>query len=343
MFQDNINIIGSQCGTHSIFEVEKKFNKYFQKEMNSIGMCNATMAIMSVLIALDLKPGDKIVTTPYTWGGTISGALFMGLNIVFADIDPLTLTLSPEAVESKIQLHKDIKLILDVDIHGNPSRSYEINKLANKYNCFHLIDSASGFGAFYKGKPTGFYSDAVIHSFSESKNINVGEGAILAIRDENLFEKVVYQTQHPYRAKRDAPSYLLNQFALNFRMHPYSAHLLQSQFEQAIIDIEKKRKKILNFFENFKSFSGEDILYISLKEYLPSFNRICIKVNENIIKNLVSYQEAQEFEIIPSTIEKLLFQDLEIINQGFEKQVINSVMCNTALEIIHTSVEIKLK
>jgi perosamine synthetase len=337
-------LIGSQAGTHAVYAMEQRFNSYFENKMMSLGMCNATMALMSVFVTLELKPGDKILTTSYTWGGTIAGALFMGLNIVFADINPNTLTLSPVSVKNQLDKHRDIKVILDVDIFGNPSLSDEINQIAKQYKCFHLIDSASGFGSMFKGKPSGFYADAVVYSFSESKSINIGEGAVLLVQDFDFYEKLIFYTQHPNRAKRDAPIFFPNQFALNFRIHPLAAYILNTNFDEELNQINQRRVTVLSFMSHFESYSGY-ILFNNYLTHLPSFTRVCFQLDisqrEKIAQFVKEYYKAVEIE--KPSISILLYNDPVLERLGYSKQLLFDESIIFASIQLNKSIEINFK
>lgn len=337
-------LIGSQAGTHAVYAMEQRFNSYFENKMMSIGMCNATMALMSIFISLELKSGDKILTTPYTWGGTIAGALFMGLNVVFADIHPDTLTLSPVSVKTQLEKHKNIKVILDVDIFGNPSLSDEINQIAKDYKCFHIIDSASGFGSYYKGKPTGYFADAVVHSFSESKNINTGEGAVLIVKNADFFEKLIFYTQHPNRTKRDAPIFPNNQFAMNFRINPLAAYILYINFDESLNQINQKRETIMSFISHLESKFGWQ-LCSHLCDYKPSFTRICIQLNKSKIEELIEFVKEYyiEFIVEKSSITSLLYNDPVLANLSYSKQLIFDESIVYAPKLINDSIEINIK
>ncbi|MFW9872471.1 MAG: DegT/DnrJ/EryC1/StrS family aminotransferase [Candidatus Thorarchaeota archaeon] len=336
---------GSQSGTHAVYKMEQKFQSYFENSHECIGMCNATLAITSVFIALGLKSGDKIISTPYTWGGTIAGALFMGLKVVFADIDKKTFTLSTRSVEQQLKKHKNVRLILDVDIFGNPSFSDEVNSLARQYNCFHLIDSAAGFGAYYKQKPSGFYADAVVLSFSESKNLNAGEGAVLCLKDKNLFEKVVYYTQHPYRAKRDATGFMQNQFALNFRIHPISAYVLLSRFDSALCSINEKCQKVLELFGLINSNTVINLMPFNPSYYKPAFNRICFCLNDSEKKELSNYllKEHIPIELKQPSISLSLASDPILKSLGYHRLISNVKILPNVSYVLQNSIELTFK
>lgn len=340
---------GSTNGTNFIFKLEEKFSGYLsgngipEKEFHSIAFSNATNAILATLIALDLKPGDKILTTPYTWGGTISGAMHLGLTILFADIHPLTLTLSPDSVESIVKDYPDIKAVIDVDIDGNPSFSREISHILKDKSIPHIIDSASGFGALYDNRPTGFYSDVVIHSFGEAKQISIGEGAILASSSRDLFEKILLCSQHPNRIARDINLDAKHPFALNFRMHPYAAYLLYSGFEDSLKYIQKRRNKIYRILTDISKKSGLNTVCSIGDGYQASFNRILLNDNVPGSKSrLNGLLNARGGIVVASSICSLLFMDPHY-SAYYSKQTLIPNACNNAIDALRNVVEIKIR
>jgi len=345
MLLNEKSLVGSQAGTDSIYEMEQRFEAYYHSQFNSIGMCNATMALMSVLMALDLKAGDKILTTPFTWGGTIAGALFMKLKIYFADIDKHTLTMSPESVREVLKEQNDIKLILDVDVFGNPSKADEIAVLAKQFNCFHLIDSASGFGSFYKGKPSGYFADAVVYSFSESKVLNAGEGSVLMIKNPELYEKIIFLTQHPYRAKRDIPESPANQFALNFRMHPVAAMIINSEFEMTIHRIAKKRDIINDLLRKVESELNLKMKLHHAPDFQHAFSRLCLvmsKKNRRLISEFLK-ERYPEFRVGCLSILNLLPDDQALLNAGYDELIIsNRIKLKNAYSLFRNAFEINI-
>jgi perosamine synthetase len=320
--------------------MEQRFVTHYDNQFKSIGMCNATMALMSVLMALDLKAGDKILTTPFTWGGTIAGALFMKLNICFADIDKQTLTLSPDSVRDVLEEQRDIKLILDVDVFGNPSKADEIAAIAKQYKCFHLIDSASGFGSFYKGKPSGYYADSVVISFSESKLLNAGEGAVLLIRDSDLYGKVVFNTQHQYRAKRDIPDKHVNQFALNFRIHPVAAGVILSEFDRRIRLIDERGNKIANVLHKIEE--ELDLKILPAKDFKQVFSRTCIHVQKKDKSRLIQLiaQKYPELTVDNLSIPCLIPDDIIFSSMHDGNQTVKRSKLRNAYGVIRNAFEI---
>jgi perosamine synthetase len=339
------SLVGSQSGTNAIYEMEQRFNSHFDSKMQAIGLCNATMALMSVMLGLGLKPGDKILTTPFTWGGSIAGALFLQLKVVFADVDLQTLTLSPGSVSKILQEHNDIKLILDVDIFGNPSIADEIGMLAKRYNCFHLIDSASGFGSFYKGKPSGYFADAVVYSFSESKVLNAGEGSVLMIKNPELYEKIIFLTQHPYRAKRDMPDSPANQFALNFRIHPVAAMIINSEFEMTIHRIAKKRDIINDLLRKVESELNLKMKLHHAPDFQHAFSRLCLvmsKKNRRLISEFLK-ERYPEFRVGCLSILNLLPDDQALLNAGYDELIIsNRIKLKNAYSLFRNAFEINI-
>jgi len=339
---------GSQSGTNYVYKLEKLFNEYMSgndfnsgREFRSITFCNATNAIYATLLGLNLRPGDSILTTPFTWGGTIAGALQLGLKIVFTDIHPVTLTLHPESVADAMKTYPEIKAVIDVDIYGNPSLSYDISKILSGYNACHIIDSASAFGARLKSKPTGYFGDVVIHSFGESKQVSVGEGAILATHDQLLFENILIRSQHPNRVNRDVSVYAQNPFALNLRIHPYAAYLLYEGFSKSLKRIRSKQDSTFKLLKEITDVSGLPISGDMGDDYLPSFNNIVINLSR--FKDLTSIKEIlnkkKRIHLVQPPIRQLVTK-IPALMRYYRNCDMKTLSDNVALDAIKSVIEI---
>src|ERR1035441_3446562 len=128
---------------------------------------NATTALLAIALALELA-GDEFVTTPYTWGGTIAPWLILGNQPVFADIEGQTLGLDAESARGAIT--PGTAAILAVDVHGVPSDTASLRRLADHYGIPYIADAAQSLGAFRGGAPASSLADAVVVSFGPGKS-----------------------------------------------------------------------------------------------------------------------------------------------------------------------------
>ncbi len=154
-----------------------------------IGVANGTDALVIALQALDVGPGDEVITTPYTFYATAEAIARIGATPVFVDIDPKTATIDPELIEAAIT--ERTKAIIPVDIFGHPADMTPILTLAAENSLVVIADAAQSFGAADDTWPVGTMGDAVTFSFFPTKNFpGIGDGGMIVARDETLADRI---------------------------------------------------------------------------------------------------------------------------------------------------------
>ncbi|MCA9440473.1 MAG: aminotransferase class I/II-fold pyridoxal phosphate-dependent enzyme, partial [Candidatus Omnitrophica bacterium] len=160
-------------GSPYIEEFEKAFAQFIGVEY--CGSCvNGTEAITVALRAAGIQQGDEILTSPYTFIGTITPIMGMGCVPRFVDIHEDTFLMDPDKIEGEINEHT--KAIIPVHIAGCPVNMDRILEIAKKHNLVVLEDCAQAHGAEWKGKRVGSIGDLGTFSFQTSKNMSSGEG-----------------------------------------------------------------------------------------------------------------------------------------------------------------------
>jgi dTDP-4-amino-4,6-dideoxygalactose transaminase len=154
-----------------------------------VGVANGTDALVIALHALDIGPGDEVITTPYTFYATAEAIARVGATPVFADIDPVTYCLDPAAAEARIG--PATKAILPVHIFGHPADMPALRALAEAHGLAVVEDAAQAFGAAVPDGEVGTFGDAATFSFFPTKNFpGMGDGGMVVCRDEDLAERV---------------------------------------------------------------------------------------------------------------------------------------------------------
>lgn len=170
----------------------KKFEEEFAAYCDSkfcIGISSGTAALHLALEALEVGPGDEVITVSNTYVATAFAISYTGATPVFVDCDPQTFNMTAELVEEKINKHT--KAILPVHLYGQPVDMDPIMQLAEKYHLWVLEDAAHAHGATYKGRKTGSLGHIAAFSFYPSKNIGAyGDGGAITTSDPVLDEKV---------------------------------------------------------------------------------------------------------------------------------------------------------
>jgi len=166
----------------------------------AIGVASGTDALLLALLACDIKPGDEVITSPFTFIATVEAIIQCGAKPVFVDIDPRTFNINPAEVKGKVT--KRTKAILPVYLYGQPADMGPILELAKAYNVEVIEDCAQAFGAEYNGKRVGSLGDAGCLSFFPSKILGAyGDGGMVVTDSAKIAEKVRMLRNHGARQK----------------------------------------------------------------------------------------------------------------------------------------------
>jgi dTDP-4-amino-4,6-dideoxygalactose transaminase len=158
----------------------------------AVGVASGTDALLLALMAIGVGPGDKVITTPYTFFSTASSITRLGAKAVFVDIDPRTYNIDPVKLEARLKRGtKNVKALMPVHLYGQTADMGAIKKIARKYGVKVVEDAAQAIGATYKGKPAGSIGDLGCLSFYPSKNLGgFGDGGMVTAMNKRLADKV---------------------------------------------------------------------------------------------------------------------------------------------------------
>lgn len=154
-----------------------------------VGVANGTDALVIALNALDVGPGDEVITTPYTFYATAEAIARLGAIPVFCDIDPDDYCIDPDQIEAKITSRT--RAILPVHIFGHAADMAPIRVIADRHGLPVIEDAAQGFGGSCDGTPIGALADLATISFFPTKNLpGIGDGGMVVCRDEALAARI---------------------------------------------------------------------------------------------------------------------------------------------------------
>lgn len=169
---------------------------------HAVAVNSATSALHVACLALDLGPGDWLWTTPNTFVASANCALYCGAQVDFADIDPRTYNLCPQALEAKLiaaqSAGKLPKIVVPVHLTGQSCDMQAIHALGQKYG-FRIIEDAShAIGGQYKGEPigNGRFSDITVFSFHPVKIITTAEGGMALTNSDELATRLSLLRSH---------------------------------------------------------------------------------------------------------------------------------------------------
>ena len=161
----------------------------FTNTKYAITCSSGTDALLLALMAIDIQPGDEVITTPVTWISTGEMIALLKAKPVFVDIEPDTYNIDANLIEKAIT--KKTKAIMPVSLYGQPADIDAIQGIANQYNLKVIIDGAQSFGSTYKGKMDSNLGDISTTSFFPSKPLGCyGDGGAVFTNNEEYAKKI---------------------------------------------------------------------------------------------------------------------------------------------------------
>jgi perosamine synthetase len=180
--------LAPSCGK-KVKQFEDKFAQYVGTKY-ALAVTSATTGLTLAGIAMGLKPGDEVITTPLSWISTSTAFSALGANIVFADIDPRTFNLDPKSIEKKIT--PKTKAIVPVHLYGQCADMDSIMEIAEKHNLIVIEDCAHNPGGEYSGRKAGSLGHMGVFSFHQQKNMStLGEGGMVTMNSKEYFESIL--------------------------------------------------------------------------------------------------------------------------------------------------------
>ncbi len=200
--------------------LEEELAAYCQTQF-ALGVSSGTDALLLALMAIDLKPGDEVITTPYTFFATAGCIARLGAKAIFVDIDMQTYNIDPRKIEEKITAKT--KAIMPVHLFGQCADMTPIMEIAQRHNLYVIEDAAQAIGAEYKGKRAGSIGDIGCFSFFPSKNLGAfGDGGAVTTNNPDLAKMMKILRVHGAQ-----PKYYHQYIGGNFRLDALQAAIVR--------------------------------------------------------------------------------------------------------------------
>lgn len=216
---------------------QKEFAAYHNRKYG-VMTPNCTTAIHLLLTALGISDDDEVIVPECTWIATAAPITYLRAKPVFCDIEPVNWCLDPQALERCITPRT--KAIIAVDLFGNMAMMDEIVAIADKHGIPLIEDSAEALGSIYKGTRAGKFGIGSVFSFHRTKTLVTGEGGMLLLDDEKLYERCMVLRDHGRRP--GGPMYY--NFEVTYKYMPFNlqAALGYAQFQRLDELVGKKRE-----------------------------------------------------------------------------------------------------
>lgn len=264
-----------------IKEFEEAFANYIGAKF-AVAVANGTAALHLCALALEVKPGQKVITTPITFAASANCVRYCGGEVVFADIDPETYLLDIDKVRKLLEASPKgtYSGIIPVDFAGRAVNLEAFRKLANEYSLWIIEDACHAPGGYFTDRKgaqqtcgNGIFAELAIFSLHPVKHIAAGEGGLITTNDENLYRKLLLLRSHGITRDQalftndpefaagqeltngDYPGWYMEMQLLgyNYRLTDFQAALGLSQLKRASEGLNRRRE-IASRYE--KAFAG---------------------------------------------------------------------------------------
>ncbi|MGF3055838.1 DegT/DnrJ/EryC1/StrS family aminotransferase [Microbacterium sp. YY-01] len=167
---------------------EEEFSRHFVQGLPSVAVNSGTAGLHLGLLAVGVGAGDEVIVPSFTFAATGNSVALTGATPVFADIEPETFTLDPDAVEAAITPRT--RGIMPVHLYGHPARMRELGEIAQKHGIALYEDAAQAHGASLDGRPVGTYGEFAMFSLYPTKNMTSGEGGMVSTATGEIARQV---------------------------------------------------------------------------------------------------------------------------------------------------------
>jgi len=281
-------------------EVKKLENELinFSGAKYCITCSNGTDAILMALMAIDVKPGDEVITSPFSFIAATEMILLLGAKPIFADICEKTFNINTNDLEKKIS--KKTKAIIPISLFGQCAELNEINQLAKRYKITVIEDAAQSFGAKHYNKFSCNICDVSTTSFFPSKPLGgYGDGGAIFTNNKKIYKKIASLRVHGQRKKYDH-----KYVGINGRMDTIQATIISEKLKKFKKEIILRNEKADLYSNYLKEIKDIEIPYIE-KYNRSVYAQYCIKAkNRDKLKKFLVNNNIPSVIYYPKLISK---------------------------------------
>jgi perosamine synthetase len=237
-----------------------------------------------------VRPGDEVITTPYSFAASANCILYEGAAPVFVDVEPRTLNLDPAAVANAVT--ERTKAILPVDIFGYPAELDELRAIAERHGLAVVEDACQALGAAYRGQPIGSLGHPAVFAFYPNKQLTTGEGGAVAVESDAEWELLKSLSN---QGRVDSGEWLTHgHLGFNYRLDELSAALGLAQLERFDAILELRAEVASRYAELLASIEGVELPAADDEDHIRSWFVYVVRLAEGIDRDAVMARLAEE-------------------------------------------------
>jgi len=263
---------GKLAAGEKVHQLEEEFS-HFVGARHGVAVTSGTAALHTAMVAAGVGPGDEVIVPAFTFVATANAPLMVGAQPVFADIDPQTYCLSVEDVARKIS--KRTKAIIAVNLYGLPADYQRLHEIIGNLPIKLIEDAAQSTGASIMGVKSGTLADMACFSFYATKNMMSGEGGMVTMNDETLFQKALLFRQH---GQPTGARYVYEMLGINYLTTEMQATLALDELET--LPERNRRRRVIAAHYNQAFFNTGLLTPVIAEGFEHVFHQYTLKVNK---------------------------------------------------------------
>ena len=255
------------------------FEQELEKDLDlkfAVTCASGSDALLLALMAIEVAPGDEIITTPFTFVATAGSIARLGARPVFVDVDPETYNIDPRVIEAA--LTPKTRAIIPVHLFGMSADLDPILALAQRHSVTVIEDAAQAIGARYKGRQVGSIGTFGCFSFFPSKNLGgAGDGGMVGTNDAILADRLSLLRTHGSRTK-----YEYELIGMNSRLDALQAAILRVKCRHLASWTSGRQRKAERYRVLFREFQLDHVVRVPVAgpEYFHVYNQFVIRVKK---------------------------------------------------------------
>jgi len=249
----------------------------------AVGCASGSDALYLALLALEIGPGDEVITTPFTFVATAGAITRVGATPVFADIDPAALNIDP--VQIKLRITQKTKAIIPVHLFGLPADMDALSEIGHNHGLPIIEDAAQAIGAKYHGRPIGTIGSMGCLSFFPSKNLGgAGDGGMVTTNDVALAKRLRVLRVHGSDRK-----YHYQVLGTNSRLDALQASILRVKLKHLINWTKARQERAVRYRKLFEDLGVDAFVQ------LPMESATCVHVYNQFVVRCPERDHLKEY------------------------------------------------
>lgn len=283
---EELALLAEAIGSGTLTSTKGRFVKTFEERfagLMGVGYAHAcasgTAAIHTAVAALDLEPGDEVITSPITDMGALAPLLYQGLIPVFADVDPRTCNVTARTIDER--LSERTRAIMVTHLFGNPSGMGDIMDLAQSRKLPVIEDCAQAFLARYDGRLVGTFGAAGCFSLQQGKHITTGEGGLVVTQDAALARRLFLFINKAWGYGDAQPDHYF--LALNYRLSELQGAVAVAQLPKLEEVVRRRQRAADRLTQALEGLPGIETPWVD-EGASPVWWKYCLRVDGNVLR-----------------------------------------------------------